>query len=363
MAIVASSQQDVQHPAPVGRGKQTVKFLIITLLLVGSLWYVLRDVEWSKLWEAILQVNLWWIVVGSLVTLGSHIVRAERWRALIPNGRIISLLDAFSATIIGYLMNNIIPRSGEIIRPYILGKRIKRSTSSLVATVVVERILDGLTLLLLFFTLLFTASNQIDQVLPDGYTASGILISLALPVLLLIIGLIIVLGTSFGDKFVSLLEVKLPEKIGRKIRELFDEFRAGIGFGGTKGLVRILLLTIPVWLGYAFAFYFGFLAFGFDVTYGMGLTDMVTLLAITAVGMTIAPTPGGFGVFHLFCRITLVSLYGIPEDQAVAFALVTHAGQYLIVMIVGAFFFFREGVSFGEATHKGTHPEEVEGAV
>lgn len=354
---MASSPPENRHEAPsaprkTSAGTHALRILLITALLVGSLWYAVRDVNWGDLWRSVLSANLFWTLAAAAITLLAHLARAERWRHLIPDGRKIGLLNAFSATVIGYFMNNIVPRSGEVGRPYVLAKREGRSASGLIATVVVERILDGVTLLAILVGIIFIASNELTGLLREipqlsDYTPGDLIRQLGIPVGGLVLLLILVLGTPLGDRLVDVLAKILPEKIGGKIHTIFDEFRAGAKFsGGLVGLLGVIFWTLVIWFGYILSLHCGILAFGFDRTYGMDFGDSTVLLGITAIGMALAPTPGGFGVFHTFCRITLVSLYGVPVDQAVAFAFVLHFAQYASAMIAGPIFAIREGTGW-----------------
>lgn len=360
---MGSSPPDTEQPlssAPrrISAGKHLLRIVLITALLVGSLWYAVRDVNWGDLWNYILEADPFWIAAAGAVTLLAHLARAERWRHLIPDGRKIGLMNAFSATVIGYFMNNIVPRSGEVGRPYVLAKREKRSASGLLATVVVERILDGVTLLVILTGIIFIASDELTALLREipqlaDYTPGDLVRQLGIPVGVLVLLLILILGTRLGDRLVDFLAKILPEKIGGKIHGILDEFRTGAKFsGGLVGLLGVIFWTLAIWFGYILSLHCGLLAFDFTATYGMDFGDATVLLGITAVGMAIAPTPGGFGVFHTFCRIALVSLYGVPADQAVAFAFVLHFAQYAVAMIAGPIFAIREGTAFTGARRR-----------
>lgn len=357
-------------PAPRSSGRAALnhilRFLIITALLVGSLWFAVRDVDWGGLWNAVTEANLFWAVAAGLITMVAHLARAERWRHLIARGKDIRLVNAFSATMIGYFLNNIIPRSGELVRPYVLAKREGRSASELLATVVVERLLDSLTLLVILVGIIFIASDQLTSLLRSipafaDYEPTDLIVRLGIPVVAIVAFLFIVIGTKLGDRIVELIARVLPERFGSKLRMLFLEFKEGAKFtGGLSGMLSVVFWSGGIWFLYGLSLHFGVLAFGFDTTYGMGIGDSMVLLGVTAVGMAIAPTPGGFGVFHTFCRITLVSLYGVPVDQAVAFAFVIHFAQYMVVMVFGPGFALREGVSFRNAPEKAAEAERAE---
>lgn len=324
----------------------------IALVLGLSIWYVVGNVDWKGLQQAILSMNPLWVGCGVLSTLGAHTARSQRWRTLIPDGSSISLLNAFSATIIGYLMNNLIPRSGELVRPYVLSRREKRPATALLASILVERVLDGLTLASIFVLLLFIESRRLDQVF-SGYSSRGIITSLIVPIIIVVVAIALLLKTSLGERLTGWIEQRLPQRFRGRLGRILHDFRAGIGFGGIIGVVKILFWTLLIWLGYVLSVYCGMLAFGFDTTYDLALRDALVVLAITAVGITIAPTPGAFGVYHGFCKAALVTLFAVSPESAVAFALVTHAGQYLAVMVVAPFFVLRENLSLREMSRPG----------
>ena len=354
--MVEKGPQPASGSSPAARA---LKLLAVAVALGLSLWYALRGVEWGSLWEAITRLNLLWIAASVTATMTAHLVRAERWRILIPDpkGTQVGLANAYSATLVGYMMNNVIPRAGEILRPYVLARRERRPFSTLLASVLVERILDGVALASIFVLLLFVERRRLEQLLANvsaqldiGLSPSGILMTLGIPIVLLILFFMIAVRTRLGDLLVGWVERRFPGRFGGRFRTIFNEFRAGVNFEGASGTAMILLWSVVIWGCYGLSLYFGFLAFGFDTAYGMGPEAMVTVLAVTTVGISIAPTPGAFGVYHVFSKAALTTLYGVSDSDAVAFALVLHAAPYLATLIAGALCLLREGISLSEAT-------------
>jgi uncharacterized protein (TIRG00374 family) len=336
-------------PSWISRG---IRLLVILAVLAISLWYSFAKVDWDELWQALSTISPLWIVASVAVSLLSHLLRASRWRRLIAGGESIPLRNSFSATMIGYMMSNLIPRSGEVIRPYVLARREKRPFSGLMASVFVDRILDGITLIALFIILLFMASNRLELLLP-GYSVGGIMTAIAVPIALLLLVLVVLLYSTLGERILEKLDPEETSRIGNRIRRLLADFRAGISFGGARARLLVVLESIAIWLGYGISLYFGFLAFGFDERYGLGFLDMLPILAVTTVGISIAPTPGAFGVYHSFCTGALAALYTIPRESGVAYALVMHTSAYLATVGVGLFYLFRENMSFREVAGAG----------
>ena len=342
-----SNTGETSDSMPTPTRSRLIRLLILAIVLALSAWYVLRNIDWDRLGESLLAMNGTWVVAGTLATLAAHLVRAWRWRLLIPDGHEISLWNSFSATIIGYFMNNLIPRSGELVRPWALARSQKRTTSEMLATIVVERILDGLTLPLLLLFLLLAQSDRFGQVF-SAYSPRSVMLAVILPVAIALVLAGIVLRTAAGDRIVAWIEDRLPRRFHGRLRSMVENFRRGLAAAGSGGGWKIAASTLLIWIGYAGAIACGFVAFDLGTVAGMTASDALSVLAITSIGITIAPTPGAFGVYHFFCKEALTRLYGVPDERAVAFALVTHAAPYLAVTALGAILLVRENISLRE---------------
>ena len=328
-----------------------LRIALVTLLLVGSLWFVLRDVDFGRVWEAATEASLPFILLVGLFVLLAHLARAVRWRLLIPEGEKISLRDLFSATVVGYFASNVIPRSGELLRPWVLARRTDRPVGGLLATVVFERLLDSVTLLAILGGILLLAEEELAALLGEidqlaGMTPTDLLIRLSIPIALLVILLVLMVFTPFGSRIVRTMARPLPQRYGTKIITFFDRFREGIRpIEGLSGSAGLLFWTIVIWSGYALSLHAGVLAFGLEESAGLGFGDSVVILGLTTIGVAIAPTPGGFGIFHTFARVTLALLYGVPVETAVAFAFTVHFAQFAATMIAGGYYAVREGAN------------------
>ena len=326
-----------------------LRFTLITLLLAGSLWFALRDVQIEEVWNAAIGANVLYVLAVGVIVLLAHLARAVRWRYLIPEGESVPLRDAFSATVVGYFASNVIPRSGELLRPYVLARRIKRPASGLLATVVFERLLDGITLLIILGGILLLAEDELIRLLSgieqlSDLTPGGLILRMSIPVGLLVVLLILLVFTPVGMKIITLLCKPLPSRFGEKVISFFNRFREGFHSPtGISHLGALLFWTLVIWAGYALSLHAGVLAFDLNTAFGLDFGDSVVILGLTTIGVAIAPTPGGFGIFHTFARATLVLLYGVDVDQAVAFAFTVHFAQYAATMVAGGYFVLREG--------------------
>ncbi len=138
------------------RIKTVVRSLLSLLLAVVFLYVAFRGVAFSDLWQSLKEVRYFWIVLLIPIGLASHYIRALRWKFLLGHvKRDISTSNLFSAVMIGYMVNNVLPRVGELVRPYVAGKLEGISKSTALGTVVIERIIDMMTFFFLLCLVLF----------------------------------------------------------------------------------------------------------------------------------------------------------------------------------------------------------------
>lgn len=129
--------------------KKSIYIILISIVVIIGLWFSFKGVEWSQIFKSLKDVKIWFVVLQAFSMLIAHLIRAERWRLMISESNQIKSTFTFTYTIIGYAMSNLIPRSGEAIRPLLLSKKINRPFTQIAATVIVERLLDGIVLLVL----------------------------------------------------------------------------------------------------------------------------------------------------------------------------------------------------------------------
>jgi uncharacterized protein (TIRG00374 family) len=327
----------------LAKAKTILKYGISLVLLVISVYFTIEGIDFSKLYSAILGIDYFWVIVPLPVILLSHFMRAIRWKLLLsPFHKASSMMNLFSATMVGYLFNNISPRGGELVRPYIYSKREKTSYSSTFATIIVERILDLITLGLLVALVLVWNSEKITKSFPvDTDPTKLVFIS----VFILLVMFLAVYPPTI--KFILEKIVKpISEKLYLKLTELFDKFRQGFAIiKRPSKYARLAVESLFIWILYALPLYLLFYAFGFQNTYHLGLIDALLLVIVSGIGVTIAPTPGAIGVYHYLVTTALVQLYGIDSEMGLAYATISHAASRLMELLFGGLFFIRENVS------------------
>lgn len=281
----------------------------------------------------------------SIGVFGGSAIRAVRWAILMePVKKNMKFTNLFATTIIGYMMNNLFPRSGEVIRPYILGKRENISRASAFATVIVERIIDTVMFLLMFAVALLYFKERITNAIPSIGSAVVILASLIILLLLWIIFMLLYPVKSL--KFVKFFTKFLPLKLHEKVDNIFESLLNGFEVLKKPALFfRIALFSVLLWAAYLLSTYIPFYSFNI-LTYNegtsiiKGLWDANLLLVLINVAMFI-PSPAATGPYHYICKVTLVNMFNVSEVSALGYGTATHAMSFLLYLTAGLFYFIK----------------------
>jgi glycosyltransferase 2 family protein len=323
--------------------KKILQWAITLVLLVASVWYAFKGIEFDKMADIFAEINYIYAILPVPIILLSHWMRAWRWKTfLTPIKEIKSVYSLFSAVMILYAVNAITPRAGEFLRPLIISRKEKISYSSTFATIILERVIDVISLMLLFGVTFILLREKVLQLLPQDMNPNMIIIIIVLLIGIALINLYPPFVNSMLRIFIKPISVKLYEKL----LSIVDKFKRGLAIvKSPKQYFRISLETAIIWFLYSFPLYIIFFAFDFQNTHNLGFIDATMLVIVAGIGVTIAPTPGAVGVFHVLVSGAMVSLYGIDKEVALAYATVVHAVSKLTETIVGAGFFFKEGIS------------------
>lgn len=320
--------------------KKGLQILISIIVIALCLYYAIKDIDFATLWNIILSANYIWALLSIPVIVLSHWVRALRWRRILkPIKEVKSIYPLFSSVMIGYAMNAITPRGGEFVRPFSFSRREKVSYSASLATIVVERVIDLVTLFLLLAGTFIFLSHKITQALPDSFDTNRIILYGGL-----ILGVIMLALYPPVIKFLLRMLIKpLSLKFYNKLSDIFEKFLVGLSIiKKPKEYLWLIIESISIWLLYALPMFFMFYSFNFQISHSLGFDDAVLLLVVSGVVTTFAPTPGSLGVYHVIIQGALVSLYGISPADALAYATLTHAINYLVQLLLGGWYFLKE---------------------
>jgi uncharacterized protein (TIRG00374 family) len=309
-------------------------------ILVSAFFIVLTlyKVDFHKTGEALETANYIYLPLGVMLSLLTNIFRSYRWKYVLNPIQKISIPSVFSVVSIGYMANNILPaRLGELVRAYIMSKKEGISKSTTLATIVVERIFDGLTLLffLILISLFFPLPLWIKRV---GFAATVFFLSLS--VFLLILMFKKTIGIRLVERGVSLFSSYIAQRASR----LMDSFLSGLVIiNHKKDILMVFLFSVIAWLVEATTYYVIGLSFGIDLP----LYVPVLTVVIVNLGIMIPSAPGYVGTFEFFC-ISVFGIFSVEKSIALSFAIVLHAVLFIPITIVGMIYFWKENLSFAE---------------
>jgi uncharacterized membrane protein YbhN (UPF0104 family) len=328
-------------------GTQLRRLAAGAVVAIVLLAVVLRGVEWPALLRALREARRAPLLGLLLVSVLTYAIRAWRWGFLLaPLGR-VPFSRLFPVTMIGFLAGLVIPRAAEVLRPYLVSRSDGIPTTAGFATVVVERLLDLLTVLTLFAVYLFvlpvppqqTQGPLLDVLKVAGAgTAAG-----AIAVVLVLVAFHRNAARAMGllDRLFSRLPPRLSGPALRGLRafgEGLAVFQAPFGH-----LMALAGQSLALWLAIAVGFELNNSAFGIDLPFH----STFLLIAFLTVGVAI-PTPGMVGGFHAFYLLAMTQAFGTPKDTAVAAGLTAHALSNLPVLILGLVYLGREGLTLGK---------------
>ncbi len=318
------------------------------MLAVALLWLALRGTDVGEIWESLRAANWLWLPVLAAILIVSHLLRAWRWTLLIDGlpqrdkARRAQLGETFAALMIGYMVNYVAPRVGEITRTATLGKRTGQPFSALLGTVVLERLLDVVVLALGLLTMPLLMGDHLDElrttILDPAVDRVG-----ELPLGLIVIGgALALMVLAVGFWIVRRSARASDGLIARKLVPLLVSFREGIDTLRTAPKRGTLIgLTLAIWALYGLLGYLPLImltATGGDTlaaTYGLTLIDGWCIMLIGGLGL-IVPTPGGIGSYHYVTILALTAIYGVAEQGASTYAILSHGFQLVLYVLLGA---------------------------
>jgi glycosyltransferase 2 family protein len=320
------------------------KFWLGVAVSLFFLYIALRGLRLADLIDVLGQANYWWLLPGIAVYFVAVWARAWRWHWLLRPIKEIPTRRLFPITVIGYLGNNIFPaRAGELLRTVVLKKDEQVAISASLATIIVERIFDGVTMLAFIFVnlpevaKLTSSSGFVGNIQQVAIWGTGIFIA-ALAFFLL--------AAMFPEHSLALIqrlaELILPVKIREKTVNLARLFLGGLAaLRSPQAILMIFVTSVIIWLLETLKYWFVMHAFPFTVSF----FTLMLMNGIVNLATTIPSAPGYIGTFDA-PGIAVLSAYGIPKALAAGYTLVLHAALWLPVTALGAYYLLREGISW-----------------
>lgn len=314
------------------------------------MWLLFRNINFGELMAALQGANYWWLGPNIFMVMFAMYQRAYRWKFMLRPIKEVSFDKLLAATCIGFMANNVLPlRLGEFVRAYSLSYQDRGvSKSASLATIFVERMVFDLVALLLIFggVLAYAHVNIPDEMKTGVYVA--ILVALAGLALMLYLAL---RPKQAGEKMTRFLFF-LPDRIKESIKSIVVKSSAGLEFMlQPKASSWVGIQTLFVWLFMGASNYFVFLAFGFNLP----LEASYFLLVVVSISILVPSSPGFVGVYHAGTVFTLTQ-YGIGKEEALSFALVLHAAQYVPITLMGFYYLRKEHMSLRQLEREAAAP-------
>jgi uncharacterized protein (TIRG00374 family) len=329
---------------------------IIVAVTVALLWFFLRSADLGGVWRSILAARWDLLALGLLFTAVSWLLRVVRWLHLLaPIGR-VGFMNAFRATMIGFAASAVAPgRVGEVLRPYVLARREGFSATAAFGTIVVERLLDLVTLSLLLLLAVFQVTlgpeisggaARLVAAIETGAVVAG-LVGLAL-------GAAIFMAARdparAGRAVLRLERVAPGGLVGRMARAVQRLVEGMAVMRAPLSLAAAMAWSVPLWCAAAFAIWA--VSNAFDIA--VPLSGSAIMTGFVVVGVAV-PTPAGIGGYHAAYQIGATALWSAPVESAVGAAILLHAITFVPVTLVGLVCMLQEGLKL-------THPGEFAAA-
>ncbi len=316
---------------------------IVGITLSGLFMYLaFRKVQFSQMLQALQQANYWYLIPTIFIIFLAHWLRSVRWYYLLRPIAKVEITYLFRALVIGYMFNLFLPAHlGELVRAYVLGRRKPIATSAIFATVVIERIIDviSLFLILIFAVLIFPFPQWVRT---GGY------LTLAFVMLLFVF---LYLMKKYPHQFVKIidrtLKVIVPQ-LAEKTKKIMHSFLEGlVPLIHPFHYLWVVITSVIIWACYGYSFQLILYAFDFVSTYHLPWTASLVLLVITTFGVLVPSSPGYVGTYHWLCQQALaLPPFHVPQSPALTFAFVMHGINFFPVLIAGFICLWLEGLSF-----------------
>ncbi len=322
------------------------------------LYLVLRKIDFSQLWLVLIEANYWWLIPGVAVYFLALWVRSWRWHYLLRPLKAIPTRTMFPIVTMGYAANNIFPaRAGEVLRAVVLKRQQGVAISASLATIIIERMFDGIVMLGFVFVnlaeLTRLTSVSIDVAgIKFGIREVAIWGSVAFFGALAVF-LVAAMFPAPTDRLVTwLVEHLAPVRIREKTLGVSRRFLEGLkSLSSPLDVLMVFFTSVLIWLLETVKYWFVMHAFSFSVSF----FALMLMNGVVNLATTIPSAPGYLGTFDL-PGIAVLQAYNIPREVAASYTFVLHFALWFPVTALGIYYTVREGISWSEATRVRDEP-------
>ena len=320
-------------------------------VLVSAVFLVLflYGIDFPDTGAALKSANYLYVIPAVAVYFGSLVFRALRWQYILRNLRLIPLRRLYAATVVGYMANNVLPvRLGEVAKAYYLGQREKVSATSTLATVGIERIYDGITLMFVllviwpFLPLGELFKNDSGDLMWVRAGIGALLVAVFFGAIVTFVA--VAFRPELGRRLTDIIVFFVPGRFKGQVENLAELFIGGLeSLNSPRKLLGIFVLSIPVWIMESLMYYLITFSFDLDVPFSLALAVTATSNLVGAI----PAAPGNVGTFEWATKVTLVS-FGHNAEASVAYAATLHLTLWLPVVIAGIIYMWTQHRSLME---------------
>lgn len=303
------------------------------------LYFAVRGQDFERIGEALREASYIWLIPALVAYFLGVGVRSFRWHLLLKSVQDIPPRRVFPVVTIGFMANNILPfRAGEVVRSYALSARFGVRKTAALATIAIERIFDGLTMLI------FMLVASLSIALTSDLRAVAVIATILFPLLSLMLVLFVFMP-SLRDWAIALSVRALPGRVSSRVEQMAHSFFEGLGvLKRRQDLISVALTSLLAWLLEASMYLL--IAEGFNLDVSALAILMVT--AVANLATLIPSSPGYVGPFETGVLLVLNGALGIERELALSYAIVVHAALYFPVTVLGLIFWWRESLSWRE---------------
>ncbi len=319
------------------------------MLSVVLLWWALHDVSAAAVVRELRTARLLPFLAAVAIATATFPLRTIRWRYLLRyEGAPLPFRPLWHATAIGFMANNLLPaRAGELARAYAVRRLTGVRFTTALASIAVERVFDGLTIVTLMLLAIAAGGFAPDTTIAGmGLTRVATIAAVFFGSVFVV--LLVIVRQPVRSRAVAhrLIGAVLPARLAERGGTIFDGFVAGLDALQAPGRLAIVVgWSMVIWLVAAASFAVGFAAFGIRAP----LSGALLLQTVISLGVTLPTSPGFFGLFEAATKVTL-GLYGIVADSALSFAIGYHIATFIPITLLGFWSLWRTKMHFADLT-------------
>lgn len=320
-----------------------MKFIAGIGVSLFFLFFLFRKIDFVQLFKVLKSLDIRYLAAAFLITFISYSLRAVRWHYLLLPQKKAAPWNLISATIICYMANNLLPaRLGEFIRAFYLAEKESLEPSSVFATLVLDRLFDGFSVLVILVITFFTVKLPPGMEKVQQGLVTGGYVTLGLYIAVIVFLVFLKRATAPTLKFVAAVLAPFPKKVASTVIPLLGSFISGIRLTSKpKELIALVLTSALIWATATWPVDLLLKAFRIDLPF----TASMFILVFLVFAVMVPASPGYIGTYHAACMYGLMA-FNVPKELALSVAIVMHSINFFPVILLGFLFLWRDGISF-----------------